>query len=188
MKSCFRLVAFVTLALPSGLLRAQEPAQRPVQSMGTESGFAVFQTKCMGCHGNPAMKDRAPDPSTLRQLPPEKIYDALTNGPMKAQGSSLSDDQRRMVAVFMSGKTFGSAEQGDSKTMPNHCEANPPMSDPAGGARWNGWSPDVTNSRYQTAKGAGITADQRPVSWRPSPGRYATYTTNPEDCAGGTWR
>jgi polyvinyl alcohol dehydrogenase (cytochrome) len=162
MKSCFRLVAFVTLALPSGLLRAQEPAQRPVQSMGTESGFAVFQTKCMGCHGNPAMKDRAPDPSTLRQLPPEKIYDALTNGPMKAQGSSLSDDQRRMVAVFMSGKTFGSAEQGDSKTMPNRCEANPPMSDPAGGARWNGWSPDVTNSRYQTAKGAGITADQVP--------------------------
>ncbi len=101
--------------------------------MGTESGFAVFQTKCMGCHGNPTMAGRVPDPATLRQLSPEKIYEALTTGPMKTQGASLADDQKRMLAVFMSGRTFGSAEQGDAKNMPNHCEANPPMSDPT---RW----------------------------------------------------
>jgi len=163
MKPSFHRVVFVIGSLSLGFSAAKaQPPNRPVQSMGTESGFAVFQTKCMGCHGNPAMKDRAPDPSTLRQLPPEKIYEALTSGPMKAQGSSLTDDQRRMVAVFMSGRTFGSAVQGDAKNMPNHCEANPPISDPTDGARWNGWSPDVTNSRYQTAKSAGITADQVP--------------------------
>ena len=67
-----------------------------------------------------------------------------------------------MLAVFMSGRTFGSAEQGDAKNMPNHCEANPPMSDPSASPSWNGWSADVTNSRYQTAKGAGLTADQVP--------------------------
>src|ERR1700678_1655343 len=161
MTTHFRLVALVTLVTPLGLLRAQEP-RRPVQSAGTESGFAVFQTKCMSCHGNPTMAGRVPDPATLRPLPPEKIYEALTTGPMKTQGASLADDQKRMLAVFMSGRTFGSAQQGDAKNMPNRCEANPPMSDPSGEAAWNGWSPDVTNSRFQTAKGAGLTADQVP--------------------------
>lgn len=153
----------VVLALASlSLASAQAQQPRPVQSMGTESGFAVFQTKCMGCHGNPAMADRAPSPATLREMTPEKIYEALTTGPMKTQGSTLTDDQRKMLAVFMSGKTFGAAEQGDAKDMPNRCEANPPMGDPAAGSRWNGWSPDVTNSRFQTTKGAGFTADEVP--------------------------
>jgi len=164
MKIHFRLVAFVALAAPSCLLRAQEapPARSNVQSAGTESGFATFQTKCMSCHGNPTMAGRVPDPATIRQLSPEKIYEALTTGPMKTQGSSLSDDQKKMLAVFMSGRTFGSAEQGDAKGMPNHCEVNPPMSDPSAGASWNGWSADVTNARYQSAKGAGLTAAQVP--------------------------
>jgi polyvinyl alcohol dehydrogenase (cytochrome) len=130
--------------------------------MGTEFGIGVFQTKCMGCHGNAAMAGRVPDPATLRQLPPEKIYEALTTGVMKTQGASLSDQQKRILAIFMSGRTFGSAQQGDAKNMPNHCEANPPMADPSASTFWNGWSPDVTNSRYQTAKGAGLTADQVP--------------------------
>src|SRR3984957_12379759 len=158
----YRLVALLTLAAPVCLLRAQQPARPSVQSAGTESGFAVFQTKCMSCHGNPTMAGRVPDPATLRQLSPEKIYEALTTGPMKTQGSSLADDQKKMLAVFMSGRTFGSAEQGDAKNMPNHCEANPPMSNPTDSPSWNGWSADVTNSRYQTAKGAGLTADQVP--------------------------
>jgi polyvinyl alcohol dehydrogenase (cytochrome) len=154
-------IATASLSLVLTATQAQPPSQ-PARFAGTETGFAVFQTKCMGCHGNPAMKDRAPDPATLRQLSPEKIYEALTTGPMKVQGQSLADDQKRMLAVFMSGRTFGSAEQGDAKSMPNHCEANPPMSSPSGSPEWNGWSPDVTNSRYQSEKGAGLTADQVP--------------------------
>ena len=90
MKTHFRLVALVSLAMPVAACfaaQAQAPP-RPVQSMGTESGFAVFQTKCMSCHGNPTMAGRVPDPATLRQLSPEKIYEALTTGPMKTQGAS----------------------------------------------------------------------------------------------------
>lgn len=164
MTRCSHLVvlAFAGFMLALSTAQAQAPPPRSVQSMGTESGFAVFQTKCMGCHGNPTMAGRVPDPATLRQLSPEKIYEALTSGPMKTQGASLADEQKRMLAVFMSGRTFGSAAQGDAKSMPNHCEANPPITDPGADAAWNGWSPDVTNSRYQTAKGAGLTADQVP--------------------------
>ncbi len=153
-------IVSLSLALPTAHAQQQNPPA--VQSMGTESGFATFQTKCMGCHGNPTMAGRVPDPATLRQLSPEKIYEALTTGPMKVQGQALADEQKRMLAVFMSGRTFGSAEQGDAKNMPNHCEANPPISDPSASPSWNGWSADVANTRFQTAKGAGLTADQVP--------------------------
>ncbi len=163
MQTHFRLVAIATASLSLVLTATQaQPPSQPARFAGTETGFAVFQTKCMGCHGNPTMAGRVPDPATLRQLSPEKIYEALTTGPMKVQGQSLADDQKRMLAVFMSGRTFGSAEQGDAKSMPNHCEANPPNDSKKPQPEWNGWSPDVTNSRYQSEKGAGLTADQVP--------------------------
>jgi mono/diheme cytochrome c family protein len=55
---------------------------------GTEIGFAVFQTQCTRCHGNPAAAVRAPSPATLRQMPPERIYAALTTGSMRVEARS----------------------------------------------------------------------------------------------------
>lgn len=130
-------------------------AQTPAVSAGTESGFAIFQTRCMTCHGNPAV-ERAPAPATIREMSPEKIYEALTTGAMKGQGANLNEDQRRMLATFMSGRPLGSEAQGDAKDMPNQCAANPPMTDPAAGPAWNGWGADTGNSRFQSAKGAGL--------------------------------
>jgi len=143
----------------SGLAQAQAPVRPAPQSAGTESGFAVFQQRCMGCHGNPNV-ERAPSPAAIREMPPEKIYNALTTGAMKGQGASLSDDQRRMVATFMSGRPLGSLQEGDAKQMPNQCSTNPPLADPAAGPAWNGWGVDLTSGRFQTAKAAGLTPAQ----------------------------
>jgi len=148
----------IALALAASLpLSAQTPARFP----GTESGFRVFQTQCMQCHGNPAV-ERAPAPAVIRQLPPEKIYEALTTGAMKTQGDKLSDEEKRMTALFMSGRPVGSSASGDARAMPNHCATNPPIAAPASGPAWNGWSPDATNSRFQSAKAAGLTLSDVP--------------------------
>jgi polyvinyl alcohol dehydrogenase (cytochrome) len=150
--------------------RAQQPAATPPPAAapqganlgaGTETGIGTFQTHCMGCHGNPNVP-QAPAPDAIRQMPPERIYDALTTGLMKPQGDQLTDDQRKMLATFLSGRPLGSLKEGDAKDMPNHCASNPPLADPSSGAEWNGWSSDVVNSRFQTAKGAGLTAEQVP--------------------------
>ena len=45
--------------------------------------------------------------------------------------------------------------------MPNQCVSRP-FDDPFAGAGWNGWSPDVLNSRFQPAAAAGLTPDQVP--------------------------
>jgi polyvinyl alcohol dehydrogenase (cytochrome) len=128
---------------------------------GTETGIGTFQTHCMGCHGNPNVP-QAPTPDAVRQMPPERIYDALTTGVMKPQGDSLTDEQKKMLATFLSGRPLGSLKEGDAKDMPNHCALNQLLSDPSDGPEWNGWSPDGINSRFQDAKDAGLTADQVP--------------------------
>ncbi len=152
----FRAAAFAALA--AATVSAQEPNARP---SGTEFGFSTFQTKCMTCHGNPNV-ERAPLPSAIREMTPERIYEALTNGVMKAQGQSLSDPEKRTLALFMSGRPVGSIQQGDAKNMPNQCSANPPLSDPAAGPAWNGWGVNEMNTRFQSAKNAGLTASDVP--------------------------
>lgn len=137
------------------------PRRAPQGSAGTESGFAVFQQRCMGCHGNPKV-ERAPSPEAIREMAPERIYDALTKGVMKGQGDTLTEDQRRMVATFMSGRPLGSLAQGDAKDMPNRCSSNPPLANPSSEPAWNGWGVDVTNSRFQSAQAAGLTPAQVP--------------------------
>jgi polyvinyl alcohol dehydrogenase (cytochrome) len=152
---------YLILACAGALHAQQTPARQAPQSAGTESGFAVFQQRCMGCHGNPNV-ERAPSPAAIREMSPERIYDALATGVMKGQGSSLSEDQRRMVATFMSGRPLGSLQQGDAKSMQGQCTSNPPLADPSAGPAWNGWGVDLANSRFQSARAAGLSADSVP--------------------------
>src|SRR5438132_2873185 len=128
---------------------------------GTESGFATFQTQCAQCHGNPNV-DRAPTPEALREMLPEKIYAALTTGVMQQQASALTDPQKKAVAEFMAGRPLGSAKSGGSETMGFQCRANPPLPDPASRPAWNGWSPDLANTRFQPASVARLTPAQVP--------------------------
>lgn len=136
---------------------AGPPARRD-----TEFGFAVFQQHCTSCHGNPAV-ERAPTPAQLREFSPERIYDALTTGPMKAVGDTLTDLQRRQVAESLAARPLGSAAAGDAKDLANQCASNPAMSDPAQSPAWNGWGSDLANTRFQPAERAGLTAATVPL-------------------------
>ena len=163
MKKACVLIGLTALVIAIGVL-AQAPAAAPQGggqrgAPGTENGIAVFQTQCMTCHGNPNV-ERAPSPNAIREMSPERIYAALTSGVMKDQGDKLPDQDKRGVAEFMSGRPMGSAQQGDAKSMPNQCRNNPPMTDPARGPSWNGWGSDMSNSRFQSAQAAGLTAAQ----------------------------
>ncbi len=93
-------------------------------------------------------------------MTPEAIYAALTTGAMVQQAASLSNDDKRVLAEFFGGRPLGAADQGDAKNMTNHCAANPQMGNIAAGASWTGWSPDLTNTRFQSTKAAGLSADQ----------------------------
>ena len=122
------------------------------RGVATEQGFGLFQQRCLGCHGNPAF-EKAPAPAALREMPPERILEALTTGVMKEVGDMLTEQQRRLVSESVAGRLLGTSASGDAKAMPNVCATNAPMADPVAGASWNGWGADVANTRYQAARG-----------------------------------
>ena len=141
--------------------QAAGQAPPPAFTPGTESGFATFQTQCAQCHGNPNV-ERAPSAEALRQMSPEKIYTALTTGVMQQQASALNDGQKKAVAEFMAGRPLGSANAGGIETMGFQCRTNAPLPDPSSRPAWNGWSPDLANTRFQPANVARLTAAQVP--------------------------
>jgi len=179
-----RMVVLSALLLLAGTLaaQAQSPDKTPVApaarttsapkpdkglTAGTEQGFAIFQNTCLSCHGNPNVK-QAPLPAVLRSFSPERIYKALTDGPMKAVGANLSDVQRRLVAQAVAGRLLGTSPQGDYQYMADHCAANPAMAAPSAGPGWNGWGNNRNNTRFQPRAAAGLSARDLPrlkVKW-----------------------
>ena len=121
----------------------------------------LYEQRCAQCHGANAAELRAPNRTMLAELTPERILDALTAGSMVANATGISDTQKRYLAEFLSGRPLGSAKAGPASAMPNRCEARP-IGNPLAGPRWIGWGNDATNSRMQTAAGAGLTAAQVP--------------------------
>ena len=127
---------------------------------GTESGWATFQQTCFKCHGNVATNAKT-TAYAIRQMTPDRIVAGL-KAPTHTEGQSLSDIQKQRVAEFMSGRPLGSVNNGEAKAMPNQCTANQPMRDPASGPGWNGWSPDLANTRFQPAAAARLAAADVP--------------------------
>jgi polyvinyl alcohol dehydrogenase (cytochrome) len=142
-------VAFAGL-LAGTLLSAQAPEP--------PDGRAIFARNCASCHDG-ADGSRAPSPEMLKRRSPEAILSALTAGGMRPQGGRLSGAERRAVAEHLSGRALGSDMTG---ARIGRCTSSPPLGDPASSPAWNGWSPSVTNTRFQTAQEAGLTADRVP--------------------------
>jgi polyvinyl alcohol dehydrogenase (cytochrome) len=155
-----------TVAAPAVAVAATDANTSPpaplAQGTATERGFGIFQLHCVACHGNPAY-ERAPSPAALREFSPERIYDALTSGIMLSVGASLSDTERRLVAESLSGRLLGSTAQLSARDMPNQCASHAPLADPAAAPAWNGWGVDWSNSRYQPAAAARLSAAQVPA-------------------------
>jgi polyvinyl alcohol dehydrogenase (cytochrome) len=153
------MVMLMDLLILAERSMAQNPA--PPQRLGTEFGISAVERECTKCHGNSAV-DRAPSPAAIRQMPPERIYTALTTGIMQTQAANLSDEQKRRLAEYMGGSPLGSGALGDASQMPNRCPAAATLADPSKGPAWNSWGVDAHNTRFQSAEGAGLTAAQVP--------------------------
>ena len=138
-----------TQTAPSG------PPARAAQAPGgpatfTEGGLMLFESKCLSCHGRPGF-ERAPTPDALRAMAPERIYQALTSGEMKAIGDTLTELQREQVSESAAGRLMGTAS-ADAGSMPNRCTSDPPLRAPGPGD-WNGWGVDLANTRFQPRPG-----------------------------------
>src|SRR5262245_14028041 len=134
-------------------------AHGPAAFVPQGGGESLYQSACASCHDAPAASSRAPQRDQLRGRSPEAIVDALTGGAMRYQGLSLSGAERRAIAEFLSGRSFGGDITGAASAR---CAAAPPINNVAAPPAWNGWGPTITNTHFQPASPAGLTADQIP--------------------------
>jgi polyvinyl alcohol dehydrogenase (cytochrome) len=113
-------------------------------------GETVFKRNCDVCHkpeGAPGGNERAPRLETLKAYPAERILDALVTGKMQTEGARLSTTQQQDVSEWLSGAKLGNSG-ADIASMKNRCSGPATLNGLTG---WNGWSPDIANSRFQTS-------------------------------------
>ncbi|MEO6338834.1 MAG: cytochrome c, partial [Caulobacteraceae bacterium] len=139
----FAVAALVVFGGVAGSTLAQP---QPVENaMSTEQGFGTFQRNCLTCNGTAAYP-QAPSPTTLREMTPERIYDALTTGVMKPIGDKLSDLQKRQVSESTAGRLLGSSASGMASEMPNRCGKGAPALALGKGPEWSNWGGDLGNT------------------------------------------
>ncbi|HVB87743.1 MAG TPA: PQQ-binding-like beta-propeller repeat protein, partial [Candidatus Dormibacteraeota bacterium] len=128
----------------------------------TSPGEAVFNKACAQCHAGAHPVSRAPNLQTLEQLTPEAIYAAVTTGVMAPAAKNLTDAEKRELAEYLGGRPLDLSHSGSAASMRDRCSTNPPFTDSASAAAWNGWSVDAGNTRFQSASRAGLSAAQVP--------------------------
>ena len=66
-----------------------------------QDGGALYAQRCASCHEGGQVA-RAPARDVIAALPPERIVAALETGTMRVQGESLTAEQRRAIAGYLS--------------------------------------------------------------------------------------
>jgi polyvinyl alcohol dehydrogenase (cytochrome) len=135
-----------TLLLSVSALSAPALAQAP-------NGEALFAQHCAACHLTP-VEDDIPTRAAMGTLAPNAIVESLTEGTMRLQGQPLTQPERIAIAELVTGRRVLAAS---APVQLGLCTASAPYAGTTAGPIWNGWGPDVHNTRHQADPG-GITA------------------------------
>jgi polyvinyl alcohol dehydrogenase (cytochrome) len=127
-----------------------------------QDGASLYRTYCAICHEGAGADPQAPSREVMMRLSAEQILQSLERGSMRQQAAERSRAQRRVLAAYVSGKSLAADSDG-SIPKSAYCNAMPaPSANPLAGPAWNGWGHSITNTRFQSAKAAGMTADDVP--------------------------
>lgn len=114
-------------------------------------GEAPYQRVCAACHDQAVYK--APSRTFLAMLGPVNVHQAMTEGLMQEQAASLSDDERRAVAEYLTGQTLAEA---DDVPQPPACD-DARQFDHSAESVTLGFGFDWANTRFQPAESGSLT-------------------------------
>lgn len=132
-----------------------------VPALAQQSGAALYGQRCAQCHDSSDQQIRAPNRGAMQSMAFEDALRTLTTGSMAPMAEGWTNDERRTIAAFVTGKTPTNRVPAATAETTRECAQNPVrFSQPLDGPRWNGWGADLNNSRFQPADMAGLTPDQ----------------------------
>ncbi|MBS0578554.1 MAG: PQQ-binding-like beta-propeller repeat protein [Proteobacteria bacterium] len=124
---------------------------RPPRDVTSEKGEKLYLARCSVCHDH--ARGNIPIRLTLDLKSPEAVVAALTTGPMQPMASGLTADDKREIALFLTGKRFGSEPSPEAnRCLSGHSTLR------LSGSDWSWWGKDPLNSLHQPLPGFG-TAD-----------------------------
>src|SRR5690349_12861814 len=131
----------ITMTFAFGLLA-------PALAAAQVSGEAVYQQRCAVCHDSGTT--RIPSRDQVKKLSVARILRTLDFGEMQNVASKLRQDEREAVASYL-------GVPGGSNEVPAraYCADRTVKLIGHSKSEWNGWSPALTNTRYQPADAAG---------------------------------
>jgi polyvinyl alcohol dehydrogenase (cytochrome) len=135
------------------LLACALAAIAALPSAAAVSGEAVYQKRCSSCHDSAG--ERTPPRDALKQLSVARILRTLDFGVMINVAYVLNRDEREAVANYLG------VQRPDAPVPPQAYCSDRTVSigaGPTAGPAWNGWGPDLSNTRYTTT--SGITLNQ----------------------------
>ena len=116
-------------------------------------GEKVYQQHCAVCHDQ--TNTRIPSQDQLRTLPAARILHTLDFGVMMSIAYPLKRTEREAVAKYL-----GTANASDETPPSAFCQERGAGFSNHALANWNGWSPDASNSRFQTTTASRLTPEQ----------------------------
>ena len=146
------VVAFVTAA---GCLAV---AQAAAAGQEAPDGESLYRQHCARCHEGDMPTILLP--GSVHDLPADRIHEAINFFGMQRYAAPLSRAEKRAVAEFAAGDAPGSLRPAIEQLPPSaYCGAGSAVpADPLAGPGWNGWSPDLGNTRFQPVAAGGVTA------------------------------
>ncbi len=123
-----------------------------------QDGSAIYKARCAKCHDAPAA--RVPPFSALRAMSSMKILASVEVGVMKAEAAGMSSAEKYAVVGYLANPVLKAGTAPPAKAL---CSGAPePFVETAKSPRWNGWSTDPANTRFQDAAAAGLAATDVP--------------------------
>jgi len=127
-----------------------------------QDGALLYRTYCAICHEGATADAQAPNREMMKRMSAEQVLESLERGSMRARAAERSRAQRRALAEYVSQKHLA-ADSGGLIPRSAFCSpASAPAANPLAGPAWNGWGHGITNTRFQSAEAAGMTADDVP--------------------------
>jgi polyvinyl alcohol dehydrogenase (cytochrome) len=115
------------------------------------SGEAVYQRRCASCHDSAS--ESAPPRDALKQLSVARILRTLDFGVMVNMANILNREEREAVASYL-----GVERPEEPMPAQAYCADRTVSIGASPSPIWNGWGPDLSNTRYTSS--SGITLDQ----------------------------